>query len=261
MELPSIDQNIVTNIFNQLMDMEVELDENPLIYGPKRLNQKIAEVRQYQSECEALFLKVSLWVQKYKSANRAAQLNLDLGKKHLLANDPEVRAGRNVADRDAIASMKLRSEVEEVSKCESALSDLEAIIVVVKSKKSDLKDTQSRLKDQIRLCQEEISLGGRWGNKKFGQVEKEEPKKEGHTTVKQLHEMFSGQRTTTNTNIVKESLGEDMDDFLQELESVSVDTTVEEETPVKAIVEATSNEPQIRKSNTDIDDLLDSLLN
>jgi len=260
MELPSINQNIITNIFNQLIDMEVELDDNPLIYGPKRLNQKIAEVRQYQAECEALFLKVSLWVQKYKSANRAAQLNLELGKKHLLANDPEVRAGRNVADRDAIASMKLRSEVEQVSECESALSDLEAIIVVVKSKRSDLKDTQSRLKDQIRLCQEEISLGARWGNKKFGQVEQEEPKKEGHTTVKQLHEMFTEQRISSTTNTVKDSLGEDMDDFLQELDNVSVDTTEEDETPIKAIVEAPTNEPQIRKSSTDIDDLLDSLL-
>lgn len=256
MELPVVTQQIVDTIFQNLMGMEVELDENPLIYGPKRLNKKIAAVRQHQSECEALFLKVSLWVQKYKSASRAASLSLELGKKHLLTNDPEVRAGRNVADRDAIASMKLRDEVEEVSKCGSALSDLEAIIVVIKSKKSDLKDTQSRLKDQIRLCQEEISLGSRWGNKKYGQVEKEEPKKEGHRSVTELTQMFQEQRDMP-TDTVKQSLGDDLGGFVEEIEQVKVTDT---ETTDTVSEEPVSDEPQLRQSNTDIDDLLDSIL-
>ena len=68
MNLPKIDQKVIDLIFSQLEEMEVELDENPLIFGPKRLNGKIAAARTFQTECENLFLKVSLWLQKYRSA-------------------------------------------------------------------------------------------------------------------------------------------------------------------------------------------------
>jgi hypothetical protein len=34
---------------------------------------------------------------------------------------------------------------------------------VVRIKRADLKDIQGRLRDQLKVCQEEIGLGGRWG--------------------------------------------------------------------------------------------------
>ena len=34
---------------------------------------------------------------------------------------------------------------------------------MVKGKRNDLKNLQATLKDQFRLCQEQIALGGRWG--------------------------------------------------------------------------------------------------
>ena len=88
MELPNLNQETYNLIFEKLELMEVELDEDPLIYGPKRLNFKIAEARKHQSDCESLFLQVSLWLQKFRSASRSAKLSLELSKKNLLTNDP-----------------------------------------------------------------------------------------------------------------------------------------------------------------------------
>jgi hypothetical protein len=162
---PAVSQSTIDHVFQSLMVMEVELDENPLQFGPRRLNQKTAQARGFLTDCEALFLKVSRWLQKYNAAARAAETSLELGKKHLLANDPEVRAGRNVADRDALASIKLKEEVEELSRIQGVQADLETLLTVIKAKRSDLRDVQGRLRDQIRLCQEEIGLGGQWGSK------------------------------------------------------------------------------------------------
>lgn len=243
MKLPEVSQEMINSIFGKLGEMEVELDENPLIYGPKRLNAKIAEARKYQSECEDLFLKVSLWLQKYKSGVRASQLALDLSKKHLFTNDPEVRAGRNLADRDAIASMKLKDEVQEVSDATSTLQDLEAVLVVVKSKKGDLKDIQQRIKDQIRLCQEEISLGARWGNKVPGQKEEPEEVDPNKTTLKQLHQMFQGQSEepqsepkSEDKQLLSGTYEDGMEDFLEAVSQTEVS--------------------EVRKSKVDIDDIL-----
>jgi hypothetical protein len=36
---------------------------------------------------------------------------------------------------------------------------------VIKSKRADLRDIQQRIRDQMKLCYEEIGIGGRWGSK------------------------------------------------------------------------------------------------
>jgi hypothetical protein len=145
--------------------MEVLLDTDPLEHGPKRLNGKIAEARGMLARTERIYLQVAHMLQQYKASHRGAELDFDLGMQHLLANDPEVRAGRNVRDRDAIATMKLHDEKQSLASFEAAIMDLDAVISAVKTKRADLKDTQARVRDQIRLCQEEIGLGSRWGSK------------------------------------------------------------------------------------------------
>lgn len=163
--LPVVDQKVVDYIFQALGAMEVDLDENPLEFGPRRLNYKVAEVRRMLTDMESLYLQISGYIQKYKSAHRAANASLEMSKKHLMANDPEVRAGRNLATQDALASVKLREDVERVSRMVSVLEDLDAMMTVIKSKRADLKDIQTRIKDQINLCREEVALGGKWGSK------------------------------------------------------------------------------------------------
>lgn len=163
--LTPLDPVYVASVFEDLSKLDIQLDSDPLIYGPKRLNGKIALSRQMSSRCESLFLDASQRLAYYRRALRQAELMLELEMKNLMANDPEVRAGRSVADRNAIATGKLLDEVQAVHEAKYAVDDLEAVISVIKAKRGDLRDVQGRLRDQIRLCQEEIGLGSRWGSK------------------------------------------------------------------------------------------------
>lgn len=195
MSLPEITNEVVESLYAILLEMEVELDSDPLQYGPKRLNGKVAKARGMLTECESVYLKVSLWLQKYRSAHRTLEMELDIQMKHLFANDPEVRAGRNVADRQALATMRLQDEVRELSKVTRAQENLEYLVIAIKSKKSDLKDIQGRIRDQIKLCQEELGLGQRWGSKPpFGTKapDLDSSPKGDRTTLRALHEMFKG---------------------------------------------------------------------
>jgi|APSaa5957512622_1039677.scaffolds.fasta_scaffold29324_2 hypothetical protein len=160
-----LDPEYADEIFAELTTLEVQLDSDPLIFGPKRLNGKIALSRKMSSRCERVFLDVSQKLSAYRRSLRTADLLLDLGKKHLLANDPHVRSGRAVSEREAFASEKLQDEVQAVADSQHAVEDLDAVLTVIKAKRSDLRDIQGRLRDQIRLCQEEIGLGSRWGSK------------------------------------------------------------------------------------------------
>jgi hypothetical protein len=165
-ELPPVTPDYIDGLFTEMEAMNVDLDDDPLEYGPRRLSAKVAEARLYLSRCERMSLQVGRLLQQYKRAHRALQMDFDLQLQHMLANDPEVRAGRNVADRNAIATVKLSDLKEQISACEIVIQDLEVINTSIKSKRSDLKDTQSRFRDQMRLCQEEVGLGGRWGDRK-----------------------------------------------------------------------------------------------
>jgi hypothetical protein len=165
-DTPRIDPEWIDGVYENLGKLELALDPDPLIYGPKRLNAKVAEARNMLRNCEAVFLQVSHDLHRYSRALRVAQAKLKLAKDYLFANDPETRAGRNVADREAIAVMKLQDRVKEVHRLEIGTEDLKAMLTVIKAKRADLRDTQGRLRDQIRLCQEEIGLGGRWGSRR-----------------------------------------------------------------------------------------------
>jgi hypothetical protein len=197
--LPEITVDVVESVFRRLSSMEVELDADPLQFGPKRLNGKVAGTRGMLTECESVFLKVSLWLQKYRAAHRTLETEMDLAKKHLYANDPEVRAGRNVADRDALATMKLRQQARDLSAVAQSQADLEAMLTVVKAKRADLKDVQGRIRDQIKLCSEEIGLGGRWGSKPHPGTAAPDLDASPNVdvqTLRDLHEMFTGDRAS-----------------------------------------------------------------
>lgn len=164
-DFPPLDPDFADAIFAEMSKMDVQLDPDPLQFGPKRLNQKTALARKYLSRLEAIYLDLSQQQARYKRRLRAATFLLEQHRKELFANNPHVRAGRAVSERIAIADGMLMEEVQEVANCQNAVDDLETVIDLVKVKRTDLKDVQGRLRDQLKICQEEMGLGARWGSK------------------------------------------------------------------------------------------------
>ena len=162
--LPEVDEAYAQRIFAALSAMEVTLDFDPIAHGPKRMNAKIAVCRNHLDRCQQIYLQMSNDLHVFNRAMRTTKVEFDLRMQDMLTNDPETRAGRSVRDREAIATMKLRAERESMATMESSISDLEAVMTVVKAKRDDLKDILGRIRDQLKLCQEEIGLGSRWGS-------------------------------------------------------------------------------------------------
>lgn len=158
------DTGHIDRIYEEISSMAVDLDDDPIRYGPKRINAKVAHAKKLVSRCTELEIALSRDLNNLNRKLRAAQADLELAMQGLFTTDPEVRAGRSVKDREAIATMKLRDESMLVRLVEQAVEEVKSAILVVKTQKADLKDTQSRLRDQIRLIHEEISLGSMWGS-------------------------------------------------------------------------------------------------
>lgn len=163
-DLPIITEEYLRKVFNDLTKMDVSLDGDPLVFGPKRLNSKVALCREHLNRCQQIYLQLADDMHQLSRANRRAKLDFDIKFQDLMANDPDVRSNKNVRDREAVANTRLRDEREALSDIEMSISDLESVISVVKAKREDLKDIQGRIRDQVKLCQEEIGLGARWGS-------------------------------------------------------------------------------------------------
>ena len=153
----------IDSVYTELADMQMELDNDPIRFGPKRLNSKVAGCKKLVSRCTEIEINLATLLAKVLRQQRTAEAELELHMQDLLATDPEVRAGRSVRDREAIANTKMREERSFCRMVTEAGEELKAAITVVKAKKADLKDTQGRLRDQVRLIQEEIALGSQWG--------------------------------------------------------------------------------------------------
>lgn len=252
-EIPEIPEGYVDQIFEAISKMEVELDVDPLQYGPKRLNNKIVEARGHLTECERIFLDVSRLLQKFKSVNRDLEVEFEISKKELFANDPEVRALPHVTDREALATMKLRSHVEEMNKISRNVPDLEALMTVIKAKRTDLKDVQGRIRDQIRLCHEEIGLGGIWGSKPppgSPKVDLEQVPKVPVETIRDLRDLFdnSSSPEILDSKVISPE-GINLDEFEGEGSDNSIDGFLDS---------LESNSP-VPSPKTDLESILDGL--
>lgn len=150
-------------IYTQLDTYSVELDDDPLSLGPKRMQSKLSSLRENLNACETLLLNSTRDLQTARYQHRAKRLGLEMAMKALYASDVTVRAQKSVSDREATATNLLKDQWLEVQQAEQKVLDLEALYSVVKMKHSSLKDTQSRLREQIKLCDAQIRIGDQWG--------------------------------------------------------------------------------------------------
>lgn len=161
----SVDVDYIAGIYDRLMKMDVQLDADPIEFGPSRLNQKVSQVRTFLSQTEKTFMEVSHNLHKYKRDLLIAQTQYETDKNRLMAEDPHVRSGRSQGERESLASTRLVEVQTTINECTLSVHDLEDVMKVIKAKRTDLKDLQGRLRDQLKLCQEQIALGQRWGSK------------------------------------------------------------------------------------------------
>lgn len=162
----TVDLEWIESIYDRMGDMEVLLDDDPLAYGPANLQKKIEQVRTHLSVVERVYIDARAKESRIKRSHRRLSSTVELATNMLLANDPHVMAGTSTTDRNARAMVKLAEEHEELHRLSDCLADIDEALNVVRSKKADLKDIASRLRDQMKLCSEQKWLGETWGSKR-----------------------------------------------------------------------------------------------
>jgi hypothetical protein len=163
-KVPLIDMTAVEYILGSLESMEVSLDPDPISLGPTRLQKKIAKARNLLTRVEKWFQIVHRADHDISRALLMARSIFSLKETDLIANDPEVKRAKAQKSREAIAHYKLKDDLLECFALEQAANDTDAVLRALNTKRTDLKDVVSRLRDQIQLCTAELGLNRKWGS-------------------------------------------------------------------------------------------------
>jgi hypothetical protein len=165
MSVPLVDDERIQDTYEELKGMQLELDPDPIEYGPRRFNTRIAAVRSMLNRVEQLSLQASEDLHYFKRIINAKKGIYELEKRELMVKDPTCRVGRSQGEREALADVRLRAQIEEIQELEASAHDLETLMLSIRSKRTDLKDGQSRMRDQMKMIEHDISMGARWGNR------------------------------------------------------------------------------------------------
>ena len=162
---PIVDPSYIEELYEEVIGMEVPLDENPLDYDPSRLNSKIQKCRSHLDVVERKSQLSNRDLHTLKGRHLLEKKLYDIKERTLFSDNAEVRAPKHIEDRKRAASKKLEAELKSLSWLECGIADHTAMLEALKLKRADLKNTQSQIKEQIKLCNESLSLGMRWGTR------------------------------------------------------------------------------------------------
>ena len=161
--VPAVDRERLEAVYHELQGLEVKLDSNPIEHGPVRFQNRIAKVRAMLTRVEQIFLQASEDLHWYTRAVRARRLIYGLERRDLMVNDPKCRIGRSQGEREDLADIKLRPQIEQIEDLAAKAEDLEILMAAIKSRRADLKDSQARMRDQMKLIEHDLGMGARWG--------------------------------------------------------------------------------------------------
>lgn len=162
-----VSQERIAEIYSELTPIDITLDPDPLEFGPDRIAFKFHEIDKSLQRVSQLELQLAEDVHKLWKAANLERLIIKTKRNELMISDAQVRKEKTKGEREARADLILAKDVESLDKIDSQVNDLERLQDVVKTKKKDLKDTERRLRDQMKMVSESIRMGMNWGRSAF----------------------------------------------------------------------------------------------
>lgn len=157
----TLSHDAIDKIYKEIAQLNVSLDLDPMEFTPARLQEKIAQVRSMQSQTERWFVQASSEAQKLRREKHKMDALIKIATADLMIRDPDVRMGRSVREREMLAQDKLQSEVQASENLTADIQEVESLLIVIKAKRSDLKDISRAVREQVRLCKDEMDVLGR----------------------------------------------------------------------------------------------------
>lgn len=253
--MKTLDDEQIDRIFERLEEITVQLDPDPIRRGPKYLNKKVAEIRNYMNEVQRFRRVVLQEKRKLNAVLNRKEAQYELKFNDLMANDERVTSKSSKSDREAKADDILRDLKSEIMDLQSELDDAKHVEEVVDSKRRELKDLNRDIRLQKRLIEDEIDTGAMWGEDNIDGGSGDEIETEDVDIADLLEDPMGEEDADPEEDSLEEDFGEehDPDEVEESLEEMEIDSS----SPDVDDLEPDNDEPETTEE--DVEDLLADL--
>jgi hypothetical protein len=151
-------------IYEEILGLTIELSKDPTVEGTSYLQRVISECRNGLNRTAAILIEISRDKRRVKNELAGAESSYDIREADLLANDPTVMRGPNLADRKARVQTILREEVLVLQGLRGSLRNLEDLERAVRIRHDELVRTDGMIKTQRNLLRDEVQTGSFYGD-------------------------------------------------------------------------------------------------
>jgi len=157
-----VDEDWLDRSYKSMEGFTVELDPNPIEFGPGRIVEKIHQLRNFQNRVRDMDLQASRDLSRVRRLKSHLEASYNAHRDHLLSTNLNVRVQKSAGDRVAMVNVHLPNLVQALEGLKIQEQQLVGFLAAVKTTTSNLRDTDRQINAQIRLVGQEISLGAQW---------------------------------------------------------------------------------------------------
>ena len=138
---------------------DISLPEDVTTTGISQINKALSQIQANNSKATCLAVEAVLDLKDKKKKKSVLRTKYEVKRDMLLANDEDVKKGKNAAERDATVNGKLKEEIVDSEKAEIEYNDAQMILSAVEYVLSSQKATKELTGHQLNVIQKEIDLG------------------------------------------------------------------------------------------------------
>ena len=147
-------------LFDQLRVLpSIALPEDATEEGFKKINQVLVLIGEINDKATSIAINATQEAAGLRVKRNVLKAKYDLAKADLLANDEDVKGGKNQSERESVADVKLKAERVDFEKADAGYRDIESLLAACDFTLSNAKMQKELAGHKLNISQREIELG------------------------------------------------------------------------------------------------------
>jgi hypothetical protein len=163
-----MNQDSIQKVYDEISQLQIELEPDPTILGPRYINEITARCRNHLNKVTLIRLRISREKRSSKSQLAGEETLLSAERDQLLAEDETVRRQPNLRDREAVANTILRDRLNSIAKLKNEIFDLDTVEKAVTLVHEELIRTSTEIRTQRSVMLADRVSGSGYGDEYDG---------------------------------------------------------------------------------------------
>jgi len=159
-----MDQKRVDEIYRIIERLQIDLDPDPTILGPRYIMDKVAKCRNNVNIVSQIRQTIARERRELKRQLAGEEAMFSIERDQLLASDETVRRQPNIRDREAVVNTLLRERLYRISNLKADIMDLDTVEQPVKMVHDELTRTATEIRTQRSMIQADRISGAGYGD-------------------------------------------------------------------------------------------------